>query len=140
MEGDRHLSSLKAESHKDRAMGHCCLSSTLIIYLCLVLKNSISSIFADNVRISVSSGSVLDVQRMLREVISAVQLWMRENKLTLNALKTEFILIASKPRLKEVEETCCIDVQGEAIYRTPYTKSLGFYVDQNLDGGRGGAY
>ena len=66
---------------------------------------------------------------MLREDISAVQLWMRENELTLNALKTEFILIASKPRLKEIEETCCIDVQGETIYRAPYTKSLGFYVD-----------
>ena len=42
-------------------------------------------------------------------------------------------LIASKPRLKEMEETCCIEVQGETIYRAPYLKSLGFYIDQNLD-------
>ena len=39
---------------------------------------------------------------MLKIDISAVQLWMRENKLTLNALKTKFILITSKPRLKEI--------------------------------------
>ena len=58
---------------------------------------------------------------------------MHENKLTLNALKMEFILIASKPRFKEIEETCCIEVQGETIYRAPYLKSLGFYIDQNLD-------
>ena len=30
---------------------------------------------------------------------------------------------------------CCTDVQGETIYRALYTKSLGFYVDQNLDWG-----
>ena len=48
-------------------------------------------------------------------------------------MKTEFILIASKPRLKEIEETCCIEVQGETIYRAPYVKSLRFYIDQNLD-------
>ena len=50
------------------------------------------------------SGNVPDVQRMLREDVSAVQLWMGENKITLNTLKTEFILIASKPKLKETEE------------------------------------
>ena len=64
--------------------------------------------------------------RLLREDISAIQCWMHENKLTLNALKMEFILIASKPRLKEIEETCCIEVHGEIIYRAPYLKSLGF--------------
>ena len=70
---------------------------------------------------------------MLREDISAIQRWMHENKLTLSALKTEFILIASKPRLKEMEETCCIEVQRETIYQAPYLKSLRFYIDQNLD-------
>ena len=70
---------------------------------------------------------------MLRKDIYAVRPWMRENKLNLNALKTEFIPIVSKPRLKEIEETCCVDVQGQTIYRAPYTKSLGFYIDQNLD-------
>ena len=66
---------------------------------------------------------------------------MRENKVTINALKTEFILIVSNPKLNEIEKTCCTDVQGETIYRALYTKSLGFYVDQNLDwGGGGGAY
>ena len=53
---------------------------------------------------------------MVRQDISAVQLSMRENKLNLNVLKTEFILTASKPMLKEIEKTCCIDVEGETIY------------------------
>ena len=58
---------------------------------------------------------------------------MHENKLTLNVLKMEFILTASKPRLKEIKETCCIEVHRETIYWAPYLKPLGFYIDQNLD-------
>ena len=116
--------------------GSCLGPLLFIIYindLPNTLKNITPSIFADDTGISVSSDSVPDIQRLLREDISAIQRWMHENKLTLNALKTEFILIASKPRLKEIEETCCIEVQGETIYRAPYVKSLGFYIDQNLD-------
>ena len=44
---------------------------------------------------------ITDIQRLLREDISAIQRWMPENKLTLNALKTEFILIASNLGLKK---------------------------------------
>ena len=85
--------------------GSCLALLLFIIYindLPLVLRNSTPSIFADDTGISVSSGSAPDVQRTLREDMSAVQLWMRENKLTLNALKTEFIPIASRPRQKEI--------------------------------------
>ena len=85
--------------------------------------------------ISVWSGSVLDVQRTLRKDFSAVQLWVRENKLTLNALKTEFILIASKFSLKEIKETCCMDLQRKTIYRAQETKSLDFLLIKILIGG-----
>ena len=30
-------------------------------------------------------------------------------------------------------ETCCIHIQGDSIHRSPYTKSLGFYIDRHLD-------
>ena len=35
--------------------------------------------------------------------------------------------------MKEVKETLCVHVQGEPIYRSPFTKSLGFYIDQQLN-------
>ena len=57
---------------------------------------------------------------------------MWDNKLTLNTLKTEFILISSIPKHSKIGETCCIHIQDENIYRSPYTKSLGFYIDQHL--------
>ena len=48
-------------------------------------------------------------------------------------LKNEFIFISSIPKLSETEETCCIHIQGESIYWSSYTKSLGFYIDRHLD-------
>ena len=36
-------------------------------------------------------------------------------------------------QLREIEETCCIHIQDECIYRSTYTKSLGFYIDQYFD-------
>ena len=58
---------------------------------------------------------------------------MWDNKLTLNTLKTEFILISSIPKFREIEETYCIHMQGESIYQSPFTESLGFYIEQHLD-------
>ena len=58
---------------------------------------------------------------------------MWDNKLTLYTLKTKFILISSIPKLSETEETCRIHIQDKSIYRSPYTKSLGFYIDQHVE-------
>ena len=58
---------------------------------------------------------------------------MNVNKLTLNLLKTEFMIIGSKPKLKDIDETISITIVREEIYRSPYVKSLGFVIDQNLD-------
>ena len=107
-----------------------------IIYindLSQVLKYAAPSIFADDTSISVNASSVPDVQKLIGDEITETLQWMQRNKLSLNALKTEFILIASKPKLKGIEETSCIEVQDETIYRAPFVKSLGFFVDQHLD-------
>ena len=55
---------------------------------------------------------------------------MISNKLT---LETEFLVIASRAKVKEIEEALCVHVQGEPIYMSSYAKSLGFYIDQQLD-------
>ena len=81
----------------------------------------------------VASDSVPELLHLLGDEIALLEKWMWDNKLTLNTLKTELILISSIPKLREIEETCCIHIQGESSYRSLYTKSLGFYIDQHLD-------
>ena len=98
-----------------------------------VLRRATPSMFMDDTSMWVASDSVPELLHLLRNEITLLEKWIWDNKLTLNTLKTEFILISSKPKLREIEETCCIHIQGESTYQSPYTKSLGFYIDQHLD-------
>ena len=92
-----------------------------------VLRRATPSMFADETSMWVASDSVPELLHLLRDEIALLEKWMRD-KLTLNTLNTEFILISSTPELSEIEETCCIHIQNDSIYRSPYTKSL----DQHL--------
>ena len=91
--------------------------------------------FADDTSMWFASDSVPGLLHLLRNEIILLEKWMRDNKLTLNTLKTEFLLSYHPllPKLRKIEETCCIHIQDESIYRFLFTKSLGFYMDQHLD-------
>ena len=39
----------------------------------------------------------------------------------------------NRSKMRDLEETLCITVQNESIYRAPFVKSLGFFMDENLD-------
>ena len=94
-----------------------------------VLRRATPSMFGD-ASMWIASDSVPELLHLLRDEIALLEKWMWDNKLTLNILKTEFILISSIPKRRE---TCCIQIQDESIYRSAYTKSLEFYIDQHLD-------
>ena len=64
----------------------------------------------------VASDSVPELLRLLRDERTLLEKWMRANKLNLNTLKTEFILISSIPKLREIEKTCCIHIQDESVF------------------------
>ena len=102
----------------------------------LTLKNVEPSIFADDTSFTASTDSIPSLLGILEKSIESLKNWMISNKLTLNTLKTEFLVIASRAKVKEVKETLYVHVQGEPIHRSPYAKSLkslGFYIDQQLD-------
>ena len=58
---------------------------------------------------------------ILDESIESLKNWMISNELTLNTLKTELLVIASRVKVKKVKETLCVHIQGEPIYKSPLT-------------------
>ena len=60
---------------------------------------------------------------------------MADNKLSLNVSKTDFIIVGTRSKMRDLEETWCITVQSESIYRAPFVKYLGFFIEENLDWG-----
>ena len=51
---------------------------------------------------------------------------MADNKLSLNVPKTDFIIVDTRSN-RDLEETLCITVQSESIYRALFVKYLGFF-------------
>ena len=64
--------------------------------------------------------------------ISDVKAWMHNNKLQLNADKTEMIFIASKHTLRTQSLPCSIDVDGHEIILSTSVRNLGVTLDPTL--------
>ena len=80
------------------------------------------------------AGDVTDKQRSVNEIESClikVGTWMNENRLKMNAQKTELIFLGSRQQLKKCE-TSGIKVIDEKVERTKVTKYLGSWLDENL--------
>ena len=59
---------------------------------------------------------------------------MADNKLSLNVSKADFIIVGTRSKMRDLEETLCVTVQSESIYRAPFAKYLCF-IDENFDWG-----
>ena len=75
-------------------------------------------------------GTVLNT--VLNEDFGRVEKWLTANKLTLNASKTEFILIGSRQRLRTFHNPPSLMIDGAPISQVTSTKSLGVHIDQSL--------
>ena len=109
--------------------GSCFGPLLFLIYindLLIVLKHATPSIFADDTQMAISSFKISELQNQLAEDIENVIQWMADNKLSLNVLKTDFIIVGPRSKMRDLEETLCITIQNESIYRAPFVKSLGF--------------
>ena len=80
-----------------------------------------------------ASKSFIHLKNLIEEDIWSLVTWLANNKLTLNVLKIEFLVIGSKARLSRLEDDLYISVEGESIYRSPYHKSLGFVIDESIN-------
>ncbi len=79
--------------------------------------------FADDTQINTSSNN---------EDFINVSDWMKANKLSLNASKTEYMVIGSHKRLHQTQSDPPITLGDNQIKRVKVTKSLGLMTDETL--------
>ena len=109
--------------------GSCLGPLLFLIYinhLPVVLKHATPSISANDMQMATSSCKISELQNQLVEDIENVIQWMTDNKLSLNVLKTDFIIVGTRSKVRDLEKTLCITVQNESTYRAPFVKFLGF--------------
>ena len=58
--------------------------------------------------------------------------WLCSNKLTLNILKTDFMVISSRQRIATLDGNISLSVNGLTLQQVETTKYLGLTIDQFL--------
>ena len=59
--------------------------------------------FVDDTQIETSSDNVSVITHKLNHDLKNVSIWLSANKLTLNKTKTEYMIIGSNKRLKQID-------------------------------------
>ena len=91
------------------------------------LSFSIPRMYADDTRITYAGSDLHFISRPWK-----LSKWIVSNRLTLNATKTEFMLIGSRQRLSTLSYTLERSIDNVPIEQVPSVKSLGIYIDENL--------
>ena len=91
------------------------------------------SMYADYTDLSARIKNGSDITSKLVPEFLKICEWLRSNKLSLNALKTEFMIIGSHQIVGELGSARTLPVaQGNVIKRVNKTKSLGLVIDEFL--------
>ena len=115
--------------------GSCLGPLLFIIYMndferCL--QGAVPNLYADDTSITCSSTDSASLQRNIEIEMANVAEWMRQNRLSLNANKSEFMVIRHSRQHNNLEKRNEIEVSQEKIGRVTKTKYLGLNIDENL--------
>ena len=94
--------------------------------------------YADDTSISYSSSSLADINQTLNSELNELKQWLQGNKLSLNVLKTQPLIVGLQPKNKKISDKTVDhpqffigDSQDENVDRT--TKYLGVMIDGSLN-------
>ena len=92
------------------------------------LNHTVPRMFADDTSIS----SVENLQNVINSELMNLKSWLNSNRLSLNVLKTEFMVIASHQKVRTIDSEINIRVNGNEINRVHSVKSLGVHIDEHF--------
>ena len=94
--------------------------------------------FADDTSISYSSSSLVDIDQTLNSELNDLKLWLQGNKLSLNVLQSQAMVVGSQPKIKKLTDKIVDHPQffiggSKVEVKVDRIKYLGVIIDRNLD-------
>ena len=96
------------------------------------VKNGKICMYADDTNLSTKVNKVSDISDQLIPEFTNILNWLKENRLSLNFMKTKFMLIGSIQKIQPLNNFIAIRVNGRLLKRVKRIKYLGSVVDENL--------
>ena len=88
--------------------------------------------FADDTTLTASGIVLPEIESKINHDLNNVQKWLLANKLCLNLIKTEYLLIGSKQKISKLTNDPVIQIANRLVNRVTNKKSLGVVIDQYL--------
>ena len=90
------------------------------------------TMYADDTAISHSSRCFSKLQDDLNDDVVNLQNWLHGNELSLNVVKTQSLIIGSRPNIQKIEKQTGFEIGGQKINMITDTKYLGVQIDDKL--------
>ena len=133
------VSSRIEEIHCGVPQGSCLGPLLFIVYindLPFCLEGCQVTMYADDTSISFAAKSVNDLNMTLNRELDSLRKWLQGNKLSLNVLKTQAMVIGSRPNLKKIStklvEPPSFSIGGSDVELVGNVKYLGVQIDRHL--------
>ena len=85
--------------------------------------------YADDTHITYAGSDLHLIQSSLSHNLEKLSKWLVSNRLTLNATKTEFMLICAKRRSSTLSDTLKLSIDNVPIEQVSSVKSLGIEIE-----------
>ena len=96
----------------------------LLIYINHLPSFSVLRMYADDTHITYAGSDLHLIQSSLSHNLEKLSKWLVSNRLTLNATKTEFMLICAKHRSSTLSDTLKLSIDNVPIEQVSSVKSL----------------
>ena len=94
------------------------------------LEYSSTRMFADDATLTISAKSISEAEVVLNVDLGNIKEWLSANKLCLNRVKIEYLLIGSRYNINSLLEEP--KLSPKPITRARVTKALGVHIDEFL--------
>ena len=87
---------------------------------------------ADNMGLFATGSYIAEMERSINKDLSRLSLWLQANKLSINAVKSKFMIIASPYYMSKLAERHDIKKLGKSVEQVTSIDCLRMIVDQRL--------
>ena len=100
-------------------------------FTCTV-EHSETNLFVDDTDLPCTDNMLSEAQQKINHDLAVLGEWLAANKLSANPIKTEYMILATAPKLNKMNSSPLIKLNGNPIKRVSTSDYLGLIIDEKL--------